>query len=110
DRDPHDTHIHLRGPTAMTYMTITYLPSADAAVERLARLDDAGTPIGPVLVAAIDGEPCAAVPARGGQVVANPFLATPEALALLELRASQIRATAPRQRATLRAPRGILGY
>lgn len=60
---------------------------------RLAALDSAPTPFGPVLLAEIDGEPKAALSLRDERVVADPFARTGELTQLLRVHA---RATAER--------------
>ena len=82
---------------------------------RLAALDSAAVPVGPTLVAEVDGEAAAALPLTGGAPVADPFRRTSAALELLELRAAQIRGTAAtstrsyaaRLRAVIRSPRAV---
>jgi len=59
-------------------------------LRRLAALDDAPELEAPVLLASIDGDPVAAMSLRDGRVVADPFAATLEPVALLHLRARQI--------------------
>jgi hypothetical protein len=54
---------------------------------RLAELDDAPELAGPVLLALIDGQAQAGVSLQDGRIVANPFLRTQEAVALLRVRA-----------------------
>lgn len=71
----------------------------DAQVVRdLAALDDAPALKGEVLLALIDGEAVAALSLRDGQVVANPFVYTEAAVALLRLRASHGSSRRPRRR------------
>ena len=65
-------------------------------VRRLADLDDARMLDGEILLALVDGQAVAALSLTDGRVVANPFLPTAEAVALLTLRASQL--CAPRAR------------
>jgi len=73
------------------------------ALRRLAALDEAPELEGRVLVALIDGDPVAALSLADGRVIANPFVATLPAVALLRLRAAQV---APRRaRRWLRIPR-----
>lgn len=78
------------------------------ALVRLAERDSAAPPTGPVLVAEVDGEPMAAVPLDGGPAIADPFHRTAELVALLELRARQMRTPrsrlvgSPRRRRLLR--------
>ena len=85
------------------------------ALARLAALDSAAMPVGPTLVAEIDGEAAAALPLTGGAPVADPFRRTSAALQLLELRAAQIhggaatstRSYGARLRALIRWPRAV---
>ncbi|MFZ0377252.1 MAG: hypothetical protein WAL38_05430 [Solirubrobacteraceae bacterium] len=67
-------------------------------VRRIADLDNARTLNGEVLLALVDGEPVAARSLRDGRVVANPFVRTADAVALLDFRASQLTATRRRRR------------
>ena len=60
----------------MTDGVTIYLSEPDEAIERLARLDSARRPSGPVLVAAVAGEPVAALPLDGGPAIADPFQQT----------------------------------
>jgi hypothetical protein len=62
----------------------------EAAIARLAALDSARTPAGPMLVAESDARILAALPLGGGRPIADPFVPTAELLALLELRAAQL--------------------
>jgi hypothetical protein len=66
--------------------------SDNGGLERLAVLDSAPVPAGPVLVAEQDGMLVAAVPLRGGRAIADPFLPSADAVSLLELRRTQLRA------------------
>jgi hypothetical protein len=59
-------------------------------VHRLAALDDAPDLDGQVLVAIIDGQGVAALSLNDERVVANPFIPTAEAVALLRVRAAQL--------------------
>lgn len=70
---------------------------------RLAVLDSAPVPFGPVLLAEVDGEPRAALALRDGSVVADPFAPTADLVALLRVHAGAI-ADAPPARAEVRAP------
>ncbi len=65
--------------------------SDERALWRLAALDSAPVPSGEVLVAEEDGELVAALPVMGGAAIADPFRLTAEAVAMLELRATQLR-------------------
>lgn len=68
-------------------------------VGRLAALDDAPTVLdGQVLLALIDDEAVAALSVRDGRVIANPFVPTEEAVALLRLRATHLSVAPPRRR------------
>jgi hypothetical protein len=75
-----------------------YVSDPDKAIDRLAQLDSARRPSSPVLVAAVGGEPIAALPLDGGPAVANPFQPTAELVSLLELRLAQMRGLASRGR------------
>src|SRR5438270_551921 len=71
-------------------------------VRRLAAVDDAPPLEGQVLLALVDGQAVAAKSLADGRVVANPFVPTRDAVALLSLRASQLsRQRARRRRAVL---------
>jgi len=59
-------------------------------VRRLAALDDAPELEGQILVALVGGQAVAALSVRGRRVVANPFIPTSDAVALLRLRAAQL--------------------
>jgi hypothetical protein len=72
-------------------------------VRRLAQMDDAPELNGPVLLALVDGEPVAALSLLDRRVVANPFVLTQDAVALLRLRADHLLGRARRRR-----PRSIL--
>ena len=75
----------------MTDGVSIYLSEPDEAIERLAQLDSARRPAGPVLVAAVGGEPVAALPLDGGPAIADPFQRTAALVSLLELRVAQMR-------------------
>jgi hypothetical protein len=75
----------------MTDGVTMYLSEPDEAIERLAQLDSVRRPNGPVLVAAVGGEPVAALPLDGGPAIANPFQRTAALVSLLELRVAQLR-------------------
>jgi hypothetical protein len=86
-------------------------PADDASLARLAALDSASPPRGPALVAEADSRMLAALPLGAGRPIADPFEPTAEIVALLELRAAQLResrSTAAgwtgRLRSLLRAP------
>jgi hypothetical protein len=66
--------------------------AADSArLQRLALLDSAPAPNGPMLVAERDGVLVAAVPVGGGRAIADPFEPTAGIVGLLELRRNQLR-------------------
>jgi hypothetical protein len=77
--------------TDMTYGVTMYVSEPDEAIERLAQLDSARRPSGPVLAAAVGGEPAAALPLDGGPAIADPFQPTAGLVSLLELRLAQMR-------------------
>jgi len=68
------------------------------AIRRLAELDEAPPPDGLVLLALIGAEAVAAVSLDDGRAVADPFVPTAGALALLRLRAAHLSAGRPRNR------------
>src|SRR3954447_15738653 len=81
-------------------------PSTDAdgpALAALSALDSAPMPFGPALVAEVAGVPRAVLPLDGGRAFGDPFLRTDELVALLELRAAQIKREPSR-------PHGRLGW
>jgi hypothetical protein len=61
------------------------------ALAALAALDAAPLPLGPSILAEVAGAPRAVLPLDGGRAFADPFVPTGELVALLELRAAQIR-------------------
>jgi hypothetical protein len=63
-------------------------------LERLAMLDSAPAPRGPMLVAERGGLLVAAVPLGGGRPIADPFEPTAGIVGLLELRRTQLRPAA----------------
>ena len=74
----------------MSEITIRQAREEDAgAIARLAALDEAAVPTGAALLAFVDGELAAARPLGGGEAVADPFVRTADAIALLDLRARQ---------------------
>lgn len=76
-------------------LTVRALQPADTeAVRLLAALDGKHVPAGPALVAEVDREVVAALPLDGGRALADPFRPTAHLVALLELRAEQLRAHA----------------
>jgi hypothetical protein len=79
-------------PRTNAAMTIRRAGASDlGSLALLAALDSSPLPEQPLLVAESEGRMLAAVPFAGGRPVADPFEPTAEIVALLELRASQIR-------------------
>jgi hypothetical protein len=74
-------------------------PDDAAALARLAALDCARVPAGPLLLAEIDGEPWAAVALADGRAIADPFRPTAALVDLLRRRRAQL--------AAAREPRGV---
>jgi hypothetical protein len=74
------------GPVTLRFA----FPDDAAAVARLAALDSAPPPVGPVLVAEIEGELRAALSLEDGGVIADPFHRTLALVALLRARAAQL--------------------
>jgi hypothetical protein len=76
----------------MTNLTVRLAVASDlSALARLAALDSARPPRGPALVAEADSRMLAALPLGSGRPIADPFEPTAEVLALLALRAEQLR-------------------
>lgn len=65
-------------------------PDEADVVRWLAQLDDAPMLAGEVLLALVDGQAVAALSLWDGRVVANPFVPTEDAVALLRLRALHV--------------------
>ena len=61
------------------------------ALAALSALDSAPLPLGPSLVAEVAGVPRAVLPLDGGRAFGDPFARTGELVALLELRAAQVK-------------------
>ena len=57
------------------------------ALARLAALDSAPVPFGPVLLAEVDGRPHAALSVNDGRVIGDPFARTAELAELLRVHA-----------------------
>jgi len=66
-------------------------PDDSADVRRLADLDSAPRPSGPLLIGERSGRAVAALALDDGAVVADPFVLTADVVALLRLRADQLR-------------------
>ncbi|MCW3017429.1 MAG: hypothetical protein JWO02_4521 [Solirubrobacterales bacterium] len=78
-----------------------------AAVRRVASLDSATVPVGPLLLGIIDGEVSAAVSLTTGAVVADPFKPTANVVELLVLRAARLRDAGRSQGLVQRAREGL---
>jgi hypothetical protein len=68
------------------------------ALRRLAALDDSAPLEGPVMLALVDGQAVAALSLSDDRIVANPFLPTADAVALLGMRVAQLRRPLGRRR------------
>ena len=69
-------------------------PDDSGRLQRLALLDSAPQPHGPMLVAEREGLLVAAVPLGGGRPIADPFEPSAYVVGLLELRRAQLRPAA----------------
>ena len=61
------------------------------ALAALAALDGTMPPVGPALLAEVDGTPLAVLPLGGERAFSDPFRHTADVLALLEARAQQVK-------------------
>jgi hypothetical protein len=77
----------------------------DVIVWRLAALDEKPALEGPVLIAIVNGNAVAALALDDRRVVADPFVATTEAVSLLRIRAEQLATGRSRRRLRWRIPR-----
>ena len=89
-------------PTATVTLRMT-TGETDLGVARIAELDSASPPRGPVIVAEVDGEPRAALSLTDGSVVADPFHPTAALVEMLRIRRTALSETATR------APRARAG-
>jgi hypothetical protein len=80
-------------------LRLTTIGDAEA-IERLAALEGMLEPDCRCVVAEVDGTVVAALPLRGGKVMADPFRRTAHLVPLLELRAKQLAASWQEQRPT----------
>jgi hypothetical protein len=93
----------------MTDITVRYSAASDRSeLARLAALDSATPPRGPALIAEADSRMLAALPLGSGRPIADPFEPTAEIVALLELRAEQVRAGAGERRSLRDRVRSLL--
>src|SRR3954451_14782696 len=78
-------------------VTIRWAMLADLpALERVAALDSARLPAGPLLVAVVDGQIWAALSTLDDSAVADPFMPSGDLVGLLRTRSSQLRDRQPR--------------
>ena len=83
----------------MTNLTIRSATAADsAALARLAALDSAEIPAGPLFLAEQDDRLIAAVSARDGAAIADPFTRSADAVEILRRRATQVAGRPARRR------------
>ena len=86
-------------PLALSEITIRpAYADDDSSLVRLATLDSATVPAGPLLLAEVDGELRAALATDHGTVVADPFFPTVELIALLRKHAAVSHAIPRRRR------------
>ena len=69
-------------------------PDDAAVIRRLAHLADRAVPAEPVLIAESDGTVVAALSTSSNEIVTDPFRATGDLVALLQLRSAQLHALA----------------
>lgn len=82
---------HATSNLAQTDCVVRYAHAEDReAIVRLAQLDSAPEPAGPLLVAESAGRIVAALPLGGGDPIANPFVRTAELVELLRFRGGQL--------------------
>ncbi len=101
-------------PHSLSLAEITIRPAYaddDEALVRLATLDSAPVPAGPLLLAEVDGDLRAALATDDGTVIADPFSRTVELIALLRKHAVVSHAIPARRRAWfgVRATLRLLG-
>jgi hypothetical protein len=70
-------------------------PADGQSLAALAALDGAEPPLGEALIAEVGGSPRAVLPMNGERPFGDPFRRTRELVALLELRAAQLRGDQP---------------
>jgi hypothetical protein len=84
--------------TTLTQVTIRPANADDsAALTRLATIDSAPVPSGPLLLAEVDGELHAALALADGRVIADPFVRTSALVELLRERTPTRRGAARRR-------------
>ena len=83
--------VHDGGRTPVTRVTLRYAGAADRdRLYELAELDSAPVPLGPMLVAEVDGRLRAAMPLDGSRAIVDPFHRGTELVDLLRVRARQL--------------------
>jgi hypothetical protein len=80
------------------------------SILHVARLDSSRPPVGTILVAEDAGEIVAAIAVEDGATVANPFRVTAPVVAVLRLRAEQLRGSGPRRRRGVLAALGLRAH
>lgn len=108
ERDLALAAVRFQGPIrklgAGAAVTVRAAQARDAqALRRLAALDDQPLPQAPLLIGEVGSRPLAALSLTDRRVVADPFVPTTEVVAMLRLRARQLRA--PRRLALARLTR-----
>jgi hypothetical protein len=90
----------LDDPARLDHPVTVRLAVADdaRALTRLAELDSASRPADPLLIGERAGQPIAALSLADGTIVADPFVASADVVALLRLRARQLRGEPRRRR------------
>jgi hypothetical protein len=78
------------------------------ALRLLAALESVGMPKGDVLVAEVSGEVVAALPLDGSRALSDPFRRTRHLVAMLELRAQQLRGDEEQREPSFARLRGVL--
>lgn len=93
-------------PNLLNDPVVIRLATGDDApsLQLLAELNTASPLLGPVLMAESGGQAVAVVSLVGGDALADPFLPTAQLVALLRLRAQQVRVPAPAGGALVRLP------
>ena len=80
-------------------LSVTIRPAREGderALCRVAALDSAAVPTAPILLAEMNGAIVAAVGIASGEIIADPFVPTTEALELLTTRARRLQPRRPR--------------
>lgn len=97
------------GPSLDEELTLRLAEASDApAVHRLEELDESTPLAGRILLAARDSDVIAALSLTDGQVAADPFVRTEDAVALLRLRARHLESSSRRAHRRWRVGRRAL--